>query len=200
MTTPTSGTLPAATVPSSWVTYTDETASFRLSYPSDWEVAIGFDEIPVDEILDLVAEEGTSGIDDLGNITPVFGAGLPRPNGGFDPLISITVESLPDGLTADEYASADSRRTEETYATLEWTIQEPVRIGDRDGVLVRQSIELAEVDSSLEGRLWGVDLLLIDGLVGWTVSCGKAGEHASDVAADLETCEAVVRSFRPFAP
>ena len=69
--------IPPATVPSGWITYTDETASIQLAYPSEW-VQMEVDMALVEEILNPLADEADI---EVGSFAFVFGAGVPIPHG-----------------------------------------------------------------------------------------------------------------------
>lgn len=187
--------LPPATVPSDWISYTDETASFQLAYPGEW-TQMEVDRAAVEEILNPLLEGSDV---EVGTVAFVFGAGVPSPaTGGFDPNVNVQAESLPVEPTAEEYAAASRRGVEDIFTTWETTSQSKVRIGERDAVLAHANYELSELFPAITDgtRVWAVLLNTTDGKTGWTLTCAKGGIEASEVADDLETCEAVVRSFR----
>ena len=92
----------AQDVPSDWITYSEETAAFSISYPNDWEV-LALDEAAVAEVI-----AGIEGAPEIENAAIAFQTGLPIP-GGFDPSVTVVIEALPEALSADEYAEAAKR-------------------------------------------------------------------------------------------
>jgi hypothetical protein len=186
--------LPVETVPSDWVTYTDETTSFQLSFPSDWEL-FEFDATAVAEFLEPLAEGSDL---DLSSSLLVFGAGLPNPGGvvDIDPNLNISVETLPIEMTANEYASNAVRGAEQVFPTWETGSQSKVTVGDHEAALLRPSLRLSEVNPLVtdESRWSMVQLAVPIEMVGWTITCGSVNND------NLDICEQVVRSFRYISP
>ena len=90
---------PTPTTPPDFVTFTDESNSFSIKYPPDWELALS----------DMTAIEGV-----LKEIVECK-FDLPLENVGFvffaedatgDFTVNITVESMSSGMTLDEYDQA----------------------------------------------------------------------------------------------
>ena len=189
--------VPPETVPSDWITFTDETASFSISYPNDWEI-YQTDDVATAELLEAMSD----GIE-IDDFAPtLLSVGLPQGFDSFDPNVLINVETLPVETTADEYSTASERVAAEIFKSFETTSETRVRVGEHDGLIVRSSVLLSEFIPEVtdEIRWWVVDLVLVDGKVAWGMTCGTAAFEASEAADRLETCEQVVRSFELLAP
>ena len=188
--------VPPETVPSDWITYTDETVSIRLSYPSDWE-SLEFDPAAFDEMLDSL-EAGT----ERGEALTFFSAGLPGGPVGFEPNVQVSVQTLPFEMTADEFAEVAVQAVAELLTTWETSSLTKLRFGDRDAVLVVGSVRLLETNPEVtdETRFWLVDGFMTDGTNGWAVTCGLSDLIPTGVDLGLETCESVVRTFELLTP
>lgn len=175
------------TVSSGWITYTDETSGFALSYPGDWE-AIAIDNVAIDDLF-----ANFENAPDLDHIAIPLQAGLADPSGGFNPNVGVAIEPLPIDITTDDYAEASRRNFAAVFASYESTEQVKTVVAGREAVLIHGSYDLSEVDPNLAGRWWMIQLVAVDGRTGWTVSCGVL--DASTTEPDLELCDAVVRTF-----
>jgi hypothetical protein len=176
----------ADTVPSDWITYTDETSGISLSYPNDWEV-FTLDEAAAADLFDSLEDA----VPEVANAAIVFQAGLPT-SIGFDPNVTVVVEVLPVELTVDEYVEASQVGLKQAFASYESTERVKTVVAGREVVLVPGSYDISEVDpNNNTERFWMIQLHAIDGRTGWGVTCGDA----SAVEPDLEVCDAIVRTF-----
>lgn len=175
-------------VPSDWITYSDETAGFSISYPNDWEV-FELDEAAVAEV--LAGIEGAIGVS---NAAIAVQAGLPIP-GGFSPNITIVIEALPTAMSVGQYTEAAKRGIGFVYSSYVSTGQVKTVVRDRDLVLVHGSYEISQLDPSFGGRFWMIQGYAVDGVTGWTVTCGRVEADASEPGPDLEECDTIVRTF-----
>jgi hypothetical protein len=82
------------TIPADFDTYTDESSTFSISYPSDWEV-----DISILPELEIIAEERIEGINPQVSVEEaslVFYAGLPCGIACYHPFCNIAIEPLGD--------------------------------------------------------------------------------------------------------
>jgi len=177
-------------VPSDWITYSEETAAFSISYPKDWEV-FALDEAAVAEVI-----AGIEGAPAIKNAAIVFQAGLPLPD-GFDPGVTVVIEALPEALSADEYAEAAKRGIKSGIPSYASTEQVKTAVAGREMVLVHASYEVSDLNQGFEGRLWMIQGLTVDGSTGWTVTCSKVAVDSLALAPDLDECTTIVRTFKP---
>lgn len=119
-------------VPSDWITHSDETAGFSISYLKDWEV-VALDE---DAVAEVVA--GLEGEPELKNAAIAFQAGLPIP-GDYDPNVTVVIEVLPEAQSTDEYVTAARRGIESTIPSYTSTEVIKSAAGDRELVLLHGS-------------------------------------------------------------
>lgn len=184
----------ADTLPAGWTTYTDEIASYSISFPGQW-VLLEVDDAAVAELLGALADGSDVPLE---GVATVFAAGADDASSYPDPNVNIVIEPLPSDMSADDYASLAISGAEDLLESLETTSRSRVEIGGREAIVVRSSYALSEVDPTQaeETRWWTVQLAVPDSGVGWTVSCGTAGVSVDDVGEDLDTCDDVVRSFR----
>ena len=183
------------TVPSGWVTYSDETSGFSLSYPNEWEVFV-LDETAVADLL--------AGLEDANpatkSVAMPFQVGLPQSNGGFDPSVAITVEAIPDDVSSEEFSEMGKRGLGLVFPSYVSTEQVKTVVGRRDSVLVHGSHAMSELDPGLDGRYWTIQPSTTDGATGWTVTCGRVVVDPSAAAPDLEECNTIVRTFELSSP
>ncbi|MGI9628829.1 MAG: hypothetical protein ACR2QM_18485 [Longimicrobiales bacterium] len=175
-----------ADIPADWITYIDETAGFSLSYPSDWEV-FALDEAATADLLAGI-EDAIPGI---AMAAIPFQAGFPIP-AGYDPNVTVTVEVLPsDEIGVDLYTEMNIQAIGTALPSYSVNKEIKTVVGGQEAVLVFGSYLRSEVDPSLDDRWWLIQLLTVDELAGWGVSCGQSAA----VEPDLDECEAVVRTF-----
>jgi hypothetical protein len=176
----------ADTVPSDWITYTDETSGISLSFPNDWEV-FALDEATVADLFDSLEDS----VPAVASAAIVFQAGLPT-SIGFDPNVTVVVGVLPVDMTLDEYVEAGLVGFEQAFASYESTERVKTVVAGREVALVHGSYDVSDLDpNNNTERFWMIQLVAIDGRTGLTVSCGDV----SSVEPDLEVCDAIVRTF-----
>ena len=164
-----------------FITFTDETETFSIRYPADWELA--------SSLMGSLVEDA-----DLTNLDPpLFLAAVPNADDP-DTLVSVEVKTVPGGITADEYAESYLLGMKNELTSLSLS-QRPARVGDLQGQIVELYAERSEDDPVLEGRIGIVWLFTSKpgAQVGWVIACGFDPRAPTDVA---ETCQLIVRSFR----
>ncbi len=177
-------------IPSDWTTYSGETGAFSISYPGDWEV-FALDEAAtadffanIDEVLGITSDPVIS-----------LSVGLPAPGGGFQPNVTVTVESIPEGLDLGQYVDGNLQGLDVVFPSYASTGRTDAVLRGVDGVLMSGSYELADLLPDVDGRWWMVQLFLTDGMVGWSVTCGTTEAATAPGATDLDTCDSVLRTF-----
>ena len=187
---PTFEPLPTTTIPPDFVVFTDELSLFSISYPSDWELDLASME-QLGEIVDNIIESKTSEVS-LDTTGFVFFAGLPRLQ-GYDPNTTIAVKSLPGSMPVAEYWEASKRLLPEVYTGYSLNAENRVILGDKESMIVDYEFNASSVISGAPGKIRLIQSVTIDGAVGWSVACGVSSPVSQ---AQLQTCDAVVRSFR----
>ena len=182
--------LPTPTTPPDFVTFTDESSLFSIKYPADWELALSL-MADLELIVKDVLENKDSDLP-LGRFGFVFFAGVPVEE-GYDPSVNIAVESLPTELSLNEYSEAALKVLKQGTTGFELYSQASAIVGGRDARIVDAEYDLSSFDAEAQGRVRGVQLYMVDGKVAWAVACGAIAPLSEEY---LQTCDAVVRSFR----
>ena len=174
------------TIPEGWAT--EENEAFVLAHPSTWESFV-VDEDLVAELVGADVREAGGGI--------VFAAGLLRPDGVHDPNVNVVVEPIPATIDdLDELVAANLEVVGALLDGYELLGEERVEVTGRRAAILTGSYPLDQFDPDEGARWWMAQLVVYDGEMAWTVSCGTAGADEEAVADDLERCRRVVGTFR----
>ena len=182
--------LPTPTVPPSFVTFTDESSLFSIAYPPEWELALSMlpdlEEITKDIML------GKQSNFPVGNLSMLFMAGWPIEQ-GLGPDVNIIAESLPREMSVNEYHEANLEASKEALTGFKPYSQFTAVVGDRESVITDSEFDLSSLERGAVGRMRSVQLTTTDGKVGWVVTCSIVATPSTE---DLQTCGAVIRTFR----
>ena len=180
---PTFQPLPTPTTPPDFVKYTDERNTFSIEYPADWQLNLSM----MDELEEL-AKDIVSGKTDvsLENVGSIFFATSSDESSN----TVITVESLPSNTSIDDYYEAGNRGAKEGFPSWEDHGVSSIDVGGRAAMLSTASYEMSDLGVGLAGVIRLTALTLVQGKVGWSVSCGFLEDE------DAKTCESIVRTFR----
>jgi hypothetical protein len=182
--------LPTPTTPPGFVTFSDESNLFRIEYPPEWELALSL--LPdLEETLNEFIMSKESNLP-VGNVATVFLAGLPVED-GYLPNVNITLESLPSEMSLQQYFEASEKNLKEFSSGYEVHQHASLLIGDMLSMKSDYEYDLSTYVPGASGKLRVILLIMVDGKVGWSVSCTLEPQAVEE---DLETCDAVVRSFR----
>jgi hypothetical protein len=176
-------------VPSGWTTYSDETTSFSISYPGEWEI-FQIDEVALAELTGF----------DVGAVVQPLAAGLQLTDNQFSPNVNIGIEVLPAEIDSDQYAALSIQAFESLLPNFTASEQIRANVGGRDSVLLHGSFPLSDLVPGVDGYSWLVALLTTEGSTGWSTTCTVLGSETSADAEDLETCNSVVRTFKLSSP
>jgi len=184
---PTAPTPTSMLPPSDFVTFTDESDVFSISYPSHWELALSL--MPeIEEITEDLIESKASGFP-ADKVGIVFFAGVPAPN-AYLPSVNIVAESLPAGLSVEEYQEGSVEAARGLLSGFKVLDVFQVLVGNTDGLIMHAEFDISSFATGEVGKIRNIALLVVDGMIGWVVTC------TLDSTEDLETCDAVVRTFK----
>ena len=187
---PTFAPLTTPIIPPDFVTFTDESSLFSISYPSNWEITTNLSQLEV-EVKDIIQSMET-GIS-FEAIRFVFNAGQYDVLGNVELYVAISVAPLPSEWSVEEYVEANIEGFKSIETGYEELRRTKTTVGDRQVIIIHSEADFSSVIPGDVERD-SLDLMLVDGKVGWGVTCGSGTGRMS--AQGLETCEAVVRSFR----
>lgn len=171
-----------------FVSFTDAKKLFTVSHPADWELAHSV-MVDVDEIVGRVNENGDSDVQGS-PIGVVFFAGVPAQQ-GYNPNVSIVVESLPTDLAVTEYFESTQEFARGMFTGYTLRSQRSVQVTGREAIMT--DLEFDIPSSAPGSRKWrSIQTLTVDGGRGWAISCGFAAPVSAE---ELQTCDSVVRSF-----
>ena len=178
--------LPTPTTHPDFVAFTDESNSFAIKYPPDWELVLSQMNAIEGELKELL--DGKTDVS-LENIRMVFAVG--EITGDF--AMNIIVESLPSAMTVDEYDEASTRGAREALPSLKINGQSRVVVDERAAVISDSEFELSDLFRGQMGTQRDTQLTTVQGKVGWTVTCSFPTEEFHQIS---ETCDTIVRTFR----
>lgn len=162
--------------PSGFDTFTDESKSFLIAYPRDWLPAPS--EIPeVDQYVRrlLTGTMPKEGIEARVGVT-VFLAVGPVEEDLLQGVVNVTLRGRPEGMTLVRLAGVGD---EEPFQT--------VRIDSREAIITYDEMYISEV------LMRSLRLATADQDLFWSVTCSTTVPGAEH----LQTCDAIIRSFRP---
>ena len=189
-TSPTPVPLPTPTTPPGFVTFTDELNVFSISYPSAWQLDLS-SMSELDAFARNLVESATGG--PRAGLRLIFSAGVDAQEGSI-PNVVVNVETLPVGLTLDEYFEGGQRFMRSTIAAYRVHKQAKVLLGRTEAIVYDVEFDPSSfmvAGSPSKGR--AISLVAVDRAIGWTVTCTVKVPTRDD---DLQTCDAVARSFR----
>jgi len=184
--------LPTPTAPLGFVKFTDEAEGFAISYPPDWVITTSWaaeEQALLEELW-----EGTE-LEEYVNASGwVFSAEL-APADDLGPSMSIEVNPVIAGTSASRYSEGVDQTMRDTTEGFVVHSKRNVVLGDVGAIISDWEIPYSGYPglAGVEGRFRTIDLMITDGEAGWTVSCSVDIAAAVD---DLETCEAIITSFR----
>lgn len=178
------------TPPPEFIAFTDESSLFTISYPSDWELDHSLMSVFEGEVKDFLRKKDNEL--PLEKVGMLFSAGL-EDEVGFNPTVNIYTESLGSAIQINEYAELNVETMKDIFETLKINGQTNVVVGGRKGVILDSVIDSSEFFKDETGTMRTLQLIIIDGSVGWLIGCSMID---SDSPAFLQTCEDVIRSFR----
>jgi hypothetical protein len=193
---PTIGCSPKAlatewTTPADFDTYTDESNTFSISYPSDWVV-----DISLHREGKISFEEYSKGIAphiSLENINIVFNAGLPCGIGCYHPSCNIVVGPATGYNSIQEFYVWQKIIMESNVDDYKEFARETTVIDGRESIISESEATTEIGETSIRGHGLVLSTLLDDTV--WTVSCGLNPEIA-DYAEYGDDFQNVVRSLR----
>ena len=156
--------LPTPTTPPDFVTYTDESSSFRIQYPPDWDLALSEMTAIEGELSEFV--EGKTDVT-LEDTRVVFFAG--DTTRGF--YVNILVESLRSKMTVDEYFEVTASFLHELVPSWKTNAQSRVVVGEREAIIEDLEYDLSDLGQGDIGTRQVIQLITVEGKVAWSVSC-----------------------------
>ena len=186
------GPLPTPTTPPDFVTFTDESILFSIGHPPDWELALSFVTDLEERVNDLIRTRQSDL--PLASEGFLFYAGLPVES-AYLPNVIISVESFPEDLTVAEFNETTQRILEALLPGLIVHSQTNLLIGTREAILKDAEFDASVFQPDATGKVRNISLGIVDGRVAWDVTC-TVSINSPASAEDLQTCNAVVRSFR----
>ena len=173
-------------IPTNYHTYTDETSSFSISYPPEWEVA--------QALLEQLNQTVKDTLKNLSSDLPVekasfiFLAGLPN-QGGYSPNVGIVIEPLPTGVKNQDQL-------------IEAAI-EGIKLGIPDfAEISRTKTKIDGIDGSIfeytgtfpdAPKTHYLYMCLYRGQTAWSVTCSSTPEDFDGWKGDFQS---IVRSLR----
>ena len=183
---PTIQPLPTPTTPPDFVAFTDESNSFAIRYPPDWELALSQMSAIEGEVKEFLEGKFDAPLENLGT---VFLAG--DTTRGF--TVNIQVESLPSTMTVDAHFEATTMGLREALRSWKMNGQSRVVVGERAAMISDSEFDLSELGRGQTGTLRAIQLTSVQGKVGWTVTCSFPTAAFQQIG---ETCDSLVRTFR----
>ncbi len=184
--------IPEPIIPVHFITYTDDSSFFSISYPPDWEPFPSRLEemIPISKDLFKGYDSDVS----LAGLFFVFYAELPAEPDATNPNMNIVVQSLSDMIsrgwvTLDEIVEAKLLRTEEIKQDYHEFSRFNTIIGGREAVV----IDWGDSYPDLDKKARSVQMFMIADNLLWKVTCYADSEKFNDFEDDLH---AIVRSLR----
>lgn len=178
--------LPEPEIPAHYITYTDETGLFSISYPPDWEPAlflIGDLDKATEELLTSIEEDLP-----LERARTLFLAGLPT-EAGYAPNMSVLVESLPGIIwTHDQVVEAEIQAIKDVVEDYHEFSRVKTTIGGREATIV-------DWEGTVPLGLRSLQAIILVGKVAWVVTCVPPAGEFSKWESDFH---AIVRSLRIF--
>lgn len=172
-------------IPANFITYTDESGLFSISYPSDWELALylleGLEEITKNIITSI---ESDAPVERLGYI---FFAGLPTDT-GYMPNVNIGVESLSRVISHDEMVEANIRSLKSLAKDYHEFNRVKTTIDGRIATIIEYEFVVPTV-----GNCHFLAMVTLVGKTSWIVTCGARPEEFSNWKDDFDS---IVRSLR----
>lgn len=175
---------PELEIPAHFITYTDESGLFSISYPPDWELNLEQMEATFQEAQKIVrTETGLS----MERAVMMFNAGK-RIGKGLDPGVNIGLSPNPGVYSLDDIA--EQRRAEvEFYEEYQPLKEIRTTVGGKEAIIFDAELVIL----GIPGRYRSLQLLVIQGETLWTVTCTTGPEQ---FPAEEETLHQVARSFR----
>jgi len=187
---PTFVPVPTPTVPPAYLTFEDELAGFQISYPDSWIV----DNRDLD-VFDSVAFDLLEASDafDLDGYKTIFYASN-TPINNSNPTVAVGVESLPSGMSLEEYEASVREFFEEYVPDTRYISQRRILIDGFPASLNETENSSDDFINSVPGdRTRSTQIFIVEGRVAWIISCGLLNDFSPDL---VTTCESVARSFR----
>lgn len=178
----------APTTPAGYANFTDETRTFSIDYPPEWELSQALIETLIDQVATNSPEL------DLSTSQVVFIAGLSS-DAGLDPNVNIIAETLPGAMSIDRYGEAAVAQITQAVPSVVFNER---RNGTVNGLSARfvdwntTGTDLGFSDSS-EVRIIQMYTLQPDQPVAWTVTCTGISPIAENFQ---EICASVLNSFK----
>jgi len=159
-----------------FVTFTDESNLFSISYPSDWEV-----NIQKDIVNDIIrSKRDDTLMDSLEAWRIFFIAKMP---GELVSTVNISVAPFSREIIVEEIDAIWTQLGSDLEGV------ERVVIGDRETIVRQWKIV---INGEVVDRF--VTLVTVDGKFGWNVNCGQS--ETSQIEISQELCVEIVKSFR----
>ena len=189
---PTFEPLPIPTVPPSFVPYLDETSGFSIQYPQEWELAVSrMSEL--EERTKALLRSMEPGLP-VGELGVLLFAGL-RVAEGFEPTVNIAVASLPFEMSAFELYTFSNQDPVDFFPGYKTLTRTSTIMGHTEAIIEDTEFDYSFFEAGAEGKVRQISLSAVNGRVGWVVTC-TASIGSAPTTEVLETCNAVVRTFR----
>jgi hypothetical protein len=181
-----SPTLTKSDIPN-YITYTDKSGLFSISYPVDWEITSSETTLfgkNTSEIINRLQ----SGLP-IDGFSVIFFGGKPY-QGAYDPYIDIGVEPVPAGMsTLDQILESNNQSAIDTYPDYRELSRVKTTVDGREAVIL-------ETEGSIPQEQYAFytiqSYILTDQTV-WVVTCGSRPENSDKWKNDFDT---IVRSLR----
>lgn len=175
---------PELEIPAHFITYTDESGLFSISYPPDWELNLEQMEASYQEVQKIVRTETGLSIEET---LLLFLAGR-RVDEALDPNVNITLTPNRDLHSLDDMA--EQMREEAAFYEEYQPIKElRTTVGGKEAIIVDAEF----VFPGIPGRTRSLQLFVIQDEVVWSITCSTGPEQ---FPAEEETLHQVARSFR----
>jgi hypothetical protein len=182
--TPTATEEPA--IPANYVTYTDESGLFSISYPPEWDV----DQSRLADIEQAVKDY----IKSIDSNIPVEKASIlfmagKKVGEAYMPSVNIAVEPVPQGVhTNDQLVEAELKGVKAVVEDYVQVSRIKTTVGGREATILDHEYTLPSM-----GRFHLLQMIILTDKAAWTVTCGSFPEDFSKWEKDFQS---IVRSLR----
>ncbi len=177
---------PEPVIPAHFTTYTDELGLFSISYPPEWEPALGVIEEAEQAVKDIISSIDSEAPVEESSV--IFLAGIST-MGGYIPNVNILVESFPGIIwTHDEVVMAEIEGVKAVVSDYHEFSRVKTTIDNRTATIIEWQGNVAGL-----GTFRDVQMIFLVGKTAWIVTCAALPDEYSEWEDDFD---AIVRSLR----
>ncbi len=180
---------PTATTPPNYTKFTDESGTFSIQYPPEWDLL----QSQIEAVDDFVADSFSDSDLDFSTTRTVFIAGE-QIGVRLDPNVNIGIESLRQDLDVDEYTEAAVQGVLELFPTANITERSGAVVNGHSARFVVWEADALQVGGITANDVHIVQLYIVrpGDQIAWALSCTG---FEPLVTGFRETCESVLKSF-----